>query len=133
MAGAGVLLPAVLSPLTNGWLPLHCDSKAGSLSRTALTVSSAFLLDALTRSPWALSKVTPRASGAQRLSAFKRPARMHGLSASVDAVTAGGDLTAGAAGVCAKSGRVAARHEKPIAVKIAREENRGKFRGIKSP
>ena len=58
---------------------------------------------------------------------------MHGLSASVDAVAAGAGLTVGAEGVCAKSGAAVARHEKPIAVKTAREEKRDKFRSIKSP
>ena len=114
MADAGVLLPVMLSPLTRGLVPLHCDSKAGSPSRTVVTVSNAFLLEALTRSPCALSKVTPRASGAQRPSVFKRPARMHVLSASVEAGPAGSGLTVGAAGVCAKSDEAAARHEMPI-------------------
>ena len=35
---------------------------------------------------------------------IQTPARMHGLSASVEAAPAGGGLTAGAAEVCAKSG-----------------------------
>ena len=112
MLGAGVLLPVVFSPLTKGWLPLHCDTRAGSLSRTATTVSSAFLLEALTCWPFALSKLTPRASGAHWLSAFKRPAKMHGLSASVDAVAAGGGFAPGVAGICAKIGALLLAHKK---------------------
>jgi len=107
MAGTGILLPVVLSPLTMGWLPLHCDTKAGELSRTALTVSSAFLLEAFTRSPWALSKVTPRASGAHWLSRFKRPAKIHGWSDSDESAAAVWALVNGAATVPHKKAKPA--------------------------